>query len=70
MVVQLKGYNLEGFQNDWDRVIVSLCAVQEESILECLLRRQLEKSGQLRKTMGLYYKQGISQAGKNRSYMQ
>ena len=65
--VELKGDNLMAFKNAWELVLAGLKTTPSEEIMESLVRRQLERSVQLRELMSLY-NQDIVQRGDKRSY--
>ena len=67
MALQLKGDNLRGFMNDWEMTLLGLKKRPGDEYLECLFKRQIEKSRQLEQAMALY-NQGIAHEGKPRSY--
>ena len=49
--VELKGDNLAQFQTDWEQTMLSINEIPTESMLESLLRKQLDKSEQLGNAM-------------------
>ena len=65
--VELKGDNLQQFQNDWDSTCLSVKELPDARFKESLYRKQLEKSDQLKQTMQLYW-QDITQRGESKSY--
>ena len=67
--VELKGDNVEAFDNDWDSCLSVIVDMPSDNQLEALYLRQLESSDQLANLLALYT-QGIVQEGKERSYIQ
>ena len=65
--VQLKGDNLSQFLTDWETTLLNIQEPPTDSMLEGLLRNQLEKSEQLKNSMSLYW-QDITQRGEEKSH--
>ena len=65
--VNLKGDNLSQFLTDWETTLLNIQEPPTDSMLEGLLRNQLEKSEQLKNSMSLYW-QDITQRGGEKSY--
>ena len=65
--VTLKGDNLSQFLTDWETTLLNIQDPPTDSMLEGLLRNQLEKSEQLKNSMSLYW-QDITQRGEEKSY--
>ena len=60
--VHLKGDNLSQFLSVWETTLLSIQEPPTDSMLEGVLRNQLEKSEQLKNAMSLYW-QDITQRG-------
>ena len=54
MNVELQGDNVVKFDNDWDTTLAGMKELPAITILECLYRKQLENSTQLKGAMDLY----------------
>ena len=52
--VNLRGDNLQQFENDWNNMILNVRGLPDEAFLESLFRKQLEKSDQRKNAMALY----------------
>ena len=65
--VELKGDNLQQFENDWGAMCLVVRELPDEKILETIYRKQLDKSDQLKRAMELYW-QDITQRGEQKSY--
>ena len=65
--VELKGDNLQQFENDWSAVCLVVRELPDDKFLETIYRKQLDKSDQLKNAMTLYW-QDITQRGEPKSY--
>ena len=65
--VHLKGDNLSQFLTDWETTLLNIQDPPTDSMLEGLLRTQLDQSEQLKNAMSLYW-QDITQRGEEKSY--
>ena len=65
--VELKGDNLQQFENDWGAMCLVVRELPDEKFLETIYRKQLDKSDQLKNAMTLYW-QDITQRSEPNSY--
>ena len=65
--VELRGDNFQQFENEWGSMCLNIRELPDEKLLENIYRKQLDKSGQLKKAMPLYW-QDITQRGEQKSY--
>ena len=65
--VELRGDNLQQFENDWNATCLNVREFQNARFLEPFFRKQLETSEQLKNAMSLYW-QDITQRGEEKSY--
>ena len=65
--VDLRGDNLQQFENDWNNTCLNVRELPDEMFLESLFREQLDKSEQLKNAMALY-RQDVTQRGEEKTY--
>ena len=63
--VDLRGDNLQQFENDWNNTILNIRELPDEVFLETLFRKPLDKSEQRKNDMALY-QQDITQRGEKK----